>query len=275
MVVNILDSNRPLYKVEEWLADYADGKGEVIQKASKYNDDRLGRCCIDGLYNADRNSLMTEISANAIMVHELETECIHNDTTTITLQGAYNEASQGGAVKPARGYNKDGHNNCKQIVFGLNVTADGSVPISYRALDGDTSDSETHIPNWEKIRNELGRVDFTYVADSKLCSMENLEYLAGNGGKFITIMPANRQEVKDFHERIATEEILLQPDPPTKKRIVANVAISRFIVFMRVKVVKVIEWFGYIVRANNKMMLPNANEKLKPQKKICKLSLPN
>lgn len=32
MVVNILDSNRPLYKVEEWLADYADGIGEPIVK---------------------------------------------------------------------------------------------------------------------------------------------------------------------------------------------------------------------------------------------------
>jgi len=209
MIVNILDSNRPLYKVEEWLADYADGKGEAILKASKYNDDRLGRCCIDGLYRADRQSLMTEVSANAIRVHELETKCIHNDTTTVTLQGAYNSPT--GAVKPVKGYNKDFRPDCKQIVFGLNVTADGHVPISYNALDGNTSDSETHIPNWEQLRSELGSVEFTYVAESKLCSIENLKSIAGKGGKFITVMPATRQEVKDFHNQMAREKILWQP----------------------------------------------------------------
>jgi hypothetical protein len=66
LIVNILSANRPLFKVEEWLTDYADGKGEAIIEAGKYNDDRLGRNCLDRLYKADRNSLMTEISAMAI-----------------------------------------------------------------------------------------------------------------------------------------------------------------------------------------------------------------
>jgi transposase len=206
MIVNILDSNRPLYKVEEWLADYADGVGEAIVKASKYNDDRLARSCIDGLYNADRNSLITSISANAIMVYNLETKCILNDTTTITLHGAYNRVSPAGTVKPARGYNKDGHPSFQQIVFGLNITTDGYVPISYRALNGDTSDSDTHIPNWNLLRQELSKIDFIYVADSKLCVIENLAYIADAGGKFITMMPASRNEVKDFYEHLASGE---------------------------------------------------------------------
>ena len=67
-----------------------------------------------------------------------------------------------------------------------------------------------HIPNWDQLRTELGTVEFIYVADSKLCSIENLEYIARKGGKFITIMPANRQEVKDFHHRLVSEEILWQ-----------------------------------------------------------------
>lgn len=102
-IVNILTANRPLYKVEEWLADYTDGKGETITQAAKYNDDRLGRCCLDGLYQADRHSLMTELSATAIKTHALETEKLHNDTTSLTLRGAYNNCSTEG-IKPARGY---------------------------------------------------------------------------------------------------------------------------------------------------------------------------
>lgn len=95
LVMNILSDNRPLYKVEEWLADYADGKGEVIKEAAKYNDDRLGRCCLDGLYNAKRNNLMTERRRNAIKVHELETQYFHNDTLIITLRGAYDAPHTG------------------------------------------------------------------------------------------------------------------------------------------------------------------------------------
>ena len=202
LIVNILTANRPLYKVEEWLADYADEKGEAIEEAAKYNDDRLGRNCLDRLYKADRNSLMTEISIMAIKVHELITNILHNDTTSLTLRGAYDNSTTTDGIKPARGYNKDGHPDCKQIVFGLNVTEDGHVPISYMAYNGNTSDSDTHIPNWDKLRELLCKDDFIYVTDSKGADMENLAHIAGNKGKFISILPATRLEVKEFRNRL-------------------------------------------------------------------------
>ena len=84
MILNIICSNRPLYRVEEWLADYTDGMAEDIVNASQYNDDQLGRS-LDKLFKADRNSLMAELSANAIRTHLLEIFDIHNDSTSITL----------------------------------------------------------------------------------------------------------------------------------------------------------------------------------------------
>jgi len=39
-------------------------------------------------------------------------------------------------IQLKRGYNKDGRPDCKQIVFGLNITEDGHVPISYPVYDG-------------------------------------------------------------------------------------------------------------------------------------------
>ncbi len=81
MVLNILNASRPLYKVEEWWADFTDGKGEEGHVAAPYNDDRLGRQ-LDTLFDADRNSLMFELSSRAVEVHELETQAIHNDSTT-------------------------------------------------------------------------------------------------------------------------------------------------------------------------------------------------
>ena len=117
MIMNILVAAKPLYRVEDWLQDYLDGVTEARCEAGKYNDDRLGRN-LDRLFAADRTSFLAELSANAIHVHELETEEIHNDSTSVTLIGAYRQ-EEPEAVKILHGYNKDHRPDCKQIVFGL------------------------------------------------------------------------------------------------------------------------------------------------------------
>jgi len=205
MVVNIICASKPLYKVEEWLTDYMDGLSEVPLNAGSYNDDQLARK-LDLLFHADRNSLMTELSSNAIRVHELETKQIHNDSTSITLQGEY-AIAEDGAVKPMFGFNKDHRPDCKQVVFGLNIVQDGYVPLSFQLFDGNRTDDTTHKTNWDGLRALLEKEDFIYIADCKLCSSENLAYIQGKGGKFITIVPNGRVDVKRFHEHIRTQEV--------------------------------------------------------------------
>jgi len=157
MVMNIVVAPKPLYKVDEWLIEYMDGKAENMDIAGKYNDDRLGRC-LQALFGSDRHSFMSEASVAAIRVHDLETKRIHNDSTTVSFAGAYNHQSPE-AVQLKFGHNKDnqspeavqlkfGHNkdkrpDYKQIVFGLNITEDGHVPISYQAFDGNQADVST------------------------------------------------------------------------------------------------------------------------------------
>ena len=63
---------------------------------------------------------MTQISCKAIAVHQLDVSEIHNDSTTITLQGAYERQEEEG-VQIKHGYNKDHRPDCKQIIFGLNL----------------------------------------------------------------------------------------------------------------------------------------------------------
>lgn len=204
MIMNIVAAAKPLYQVDEWLSDYLDGKTEEMSLAGKYNDDRLGRC-LDRLFNADRHSLMTAATCAAIKVYELETGRIHNDSTTVSFSGAY-ERFADGTVDLARGYNKDGRPDCKQIVFGLNITEDGHVPLSYQLFDGNQADVTTHIPNWDRLRELLGREDFIYIGDSKVCSTANMNHIVGNGGKFITILPKNRKEVVQFRDRLEQGE---------------------------------------------------------------------
>ena len=49
-----------------------------------------------------------------------------------------------------------------------------------------------------------GRADFLYVADSKLCSFENTQYIHRAGGRFVTVLPRNRQEDAQFRKWIQT-----------------------------------------------------------------------
>ena len=205
LTANIICDNKPLYKVQEWLSKYSDGLAGEKVEANLFNDDWLARA-LTALFHADRHSLMTEVSCNAISVHELLTDEIHNDSTTITFKGKYN-CPDPEAVKLKHGHNKDYRPDCKQIVFGLNITSDGHIPLSYKLFDGNTSDDVTHIPNWNALRTLLGKEDFIYVADCKLCSQKNLKHIANNGGYFITIIPKDRVQVKLFKKKLKGKNV--------------------------------------------------------------------
>ena len=205
MVANIVCASRPLYKIEQWAAGYMDGLSEYSFNASIYNDDQLAKK-LDLLFKADRNSLMAELTANAIAVYHLEKKQMHNDSTSITFFGQY-EHEVAEAVKLKHGFNKDHRPDCKQIVFGLNITADGNIPLSFELFDGNRTDDTTHIPNWNALRELLEKDDFIYIADCKLCSQKNLDYIHEHGGIFITIVPKNRSEVKRFYKFLKTNNI--------------------------------------------------------------------
>ena len=205
LTANIICDNKPLYKVKEWLANYSDGIVDEPIEANLFNDDRLARA-LSALFEADRHSLMTEVSSNSISVHKLLTDEIHNDSTTVTFIGNYKNPDPD-AVKLKHGHNKDFRPDCKQLVFGLNITSDGHVPLSYKLFDGNTNDDVTHIPNWNGLRTLLEKEDFIYVADCKLCSHKNLTHIAQNGGFFITIVPKDRKEVKQFLKQLKNNDL--------------------------------------------------------------------
>ncbi len=204
LITNILVSKKPLYKIEEWLSDYMDGKAEEQDLAKKYNDDRCARD-LDRLFASDRHSMMTEAATAAVRIHDLETDFIHNDSTSITFSGNYDDQSPD-AIHLEYGYNKDHRPDLKQIVFGLNITEDGHVPLSYQAYDGATADIATHQTNWDGLRTFLGKTDFSYNADCKLYGHDNLQHIHQHGGKFTTLGPKNIKEMKQFIARIKEGE---------------------------------------------------------------------
>lgn len=205
VVANIVVAHRPVYALGEWAAGYEAGLlGLGAGQAGALNDDRVGRM-LDRLFDADRASLITETVLGVIQEFGIEVSQLHNDSTTITLTGAYPGAdgdSRGGKPTAAarRGHNKDHRPDLKQLLFILTISADGAVPIAYRVADGNTNDDVTHIPTWDKLRALTGTASFLYVADAKLCSSEAMGHINARGGRFVTIVPRGRREDTWFRD---------------------------------------------------------------------------
>lgn len=197
---NIILERHPLYKIGDWALN------KNLIHASQSNcmtDDRIGRS-LDRLFRSDRASLITKVVIKAIDVFDISLERVHNDSTSVTLSGEYDNYTNTKAAKPKRGVNKDFRPDLRQLVFNLTVSADGAVPLYFKVLDGNTTDDTTHIRNWMSLRNIFGKSDFTYVADSKLCVRESMIFIDTEGGKFVTLLPKTRAEIGRFRDWIQT-----------------------------------------------------------------------
>ncbi len=200
LVQNILLSPAPMYRIAEWAAPYSPAAlGISDSQKNAVNDDRVARS-LELLAGPSARDVFFRLALHTIKRFEIATGRIHHDTTSVTFHGQY----QGSYTEPriTRGHNKDHRPDLKQLVFGLNISADGAVPVSHQVLSGNRSDDLVHKSNLQELRRLLGRDDFIYVADSKLCTRKNLGMIDGYGGKFVTILPRTRAEHKDFLTKI-------------------------------------------------------------------------
>jgi transposase len=199
LVRNLAVARRPLYGLGAWAGGYESALlGLEDAEAARLNDDRVGRA-LDELFSADRASLLTALSLRSIRRFGIEVGELHNDSTSITLYGAYRDATgtpRAGVHPPVpqRGFSKDHRGDLKQFVEILTISADGAVPIAHRLADGSTEDSTTHICTWDQLASMLGTTDFVYTADCKLATRDNMDHIAGRGGRFLTILPKTRKE---------------------------------------------------------------------------------
>jgi transposase len=228
MVANVLTSREPLYGVPDWLGRHVPEHFRLSddQQSSLMNDDRIGRA-LDRLYEVDPASLMTAVVVRAVKEFKIDLSQIHNDTTTVTFSGGYEgQKDKEEKKRPPLitfGYNKDHRPDLKQLVYSLTVSSDGAVPIHYKTYDGNTTDDKTHIETWNAVREIAGTASFLYVADSKLCSRENMGYIVERGGAFITVLPRSRHEDDTFRKRcqehrIAWEEVRRESNPRGKTK---------------------------------------------------------
>ena len=207
LLLAILDGHHALYKVGARLEER--GMLPLLQPGltrASLHDDRLGQI-LEALFAAHLNRVFGAIALNALEVYALSTPWLHQDTTTITLYGAYEEEARPSAgpvpPRPAYGHSKDGHDDLKQVLLSLGVSSEG-LPLRMGLRDGNTSDStETPVAIEECLALGLDGVR-GIVADSKAYCKRTLGLCLERGVGLITLVPrtcAVRQEVETWGQQ--------------------------------------------------------------------------
>jgi transposase len=142
LVLAILDGDHALYKVGRRLEER--GMVALLQPGftrASLNDYRLGHI-LDALCAANLNKVFGAVALKALEVYAVPTPWLHQDTTTITLYGAYEDAPKSPeAPRPAYGQSKDGRDDLKQVLLSLGVSGDGGLPLRVGLRDGNRSES--------------------------------------------------------------------------------------------------------------------------------------
>jgi transposase len=211
LVRNILVSREPIYGVGQWAAGYAPDLLDLFHhEVELLNDDRAGRC-LDRLRDALDSGLIMKVVRHVIDEFGVQLIELHNDSTSLALFGAYRGDEQSRwergrkTLAITHGHSKDHRPDLKQLLYILTVSDDGGVPLYFTAADGNTTDDVTHRATWDLLHELVGRSDFLYVADCKLATRDNMNYIDGRNGRFITVLPRSRKEDKDFRARLLSK----------------------------------------------------------------------
>jgi transposase len=223
LLLAILDGHHALYKVGARLEER--GMLPLLQpglRRTSLHDYRLGQI-LDGLFAGNLNRVFGAIALQALEVYALSTPWLHQDTTTITLYGAYEEEPHRGAgpvpPRPAYGHSKDGRDDLKQVLLSLGVSSDG-LPLRLGVRDGNTSDStETPVAIEECVALGLDGVR-GIVADSKAYCKRTLGLCLEQGVGLITLVPrtcAVREEVEIWGQQHGALPLLLEKPGRTRQ----------------------------------------------------------
>jgi len=219
LVRNVILSRQPLYGVREWAEHFSAPLLGLccLDQLEHLNDDRIGRA-LDKLFDADIPQMILAIMQHVVREFALRLDEFHNDGTTVSFFGAYENAQEEtkrrGRKRIAinRGHSKARRPDLKQLLFGLTINSDGGIPVHYAVDNGNASEQNLHFTNWAFLKELTGNADFLYVADCKLATVKILEFIDRQGGRFITVLPATRKEEKAFRERLLSTPDAIQWD---------------------------------------------------------------
>jgi transposase len=159
--------------------------GEGVQ-AHHLNDDRLGRA-LDRFYQYGVTNLFTTLALRAAKQFSVETERMHLDSTSMSVEGQYvqqqataseaqGEAEPISTIALTYGYSRDRRPDLKQFLIDTICSGDGDMPLYLRVGDGNEVDGV----GFRSVIDEY-RQDWSFeglmVADAALFTAENLKQM--------------------------------------------------------------------------------------------------
>jgi transposase len=190
MVICILSSRKATWKIHEyWTQQDLDFfYPELNLLVSQLNDDAYVRA-LDKLAEVKVEELISKICLTMLKLHDINIETLHLDTTSKSVQGAYEEEATGD-FDINHGYSKDHRPDLKQFKLGAAVQQNG-LPVMGQLLSGNASDKEWNPDAVLKMKTFFennGYKDVMFIGDSAtVSSYESLKDLKGI--KFISRLP--------------------------------------------------------------------------------------
>jgi transposase len=178
LVYNRITASRPMYRIEQWAADFSVESLFGIDP-SELNDDRIARA-LDALSDKILVS-QSDIVLNMVEKFGISLNTVNFDITSLSFEGDFDESE---IVK--YGYSRDKRPDLKQVNLSLNVTQEDAIPILCQILEGNKSDITTVIDNMTKLKENIKINSSKLIMDKGMSSANNLDFLMKNGVGFIT-----------------------------------------------------------------------------------------
>lgn len=195
LALNRLMTPRPLYKIADWLAQTV-LVHQLGLPAEKFNDDRLGRT-LDAI-SQHHQAIWQDIVDQALRRTKIDLSLIFYDLSAYIAHGDYADSNL-----VDFGFAHNTPMNKQKFKTGLDVSADGDLPLLYQAWAGRTADKATVIENMTRLIKLLQRHgwpiqetmligDRANLDDSLALAYDahNLRYLSG--------LPATKKAHRDL-----------------------------------------------------------------------------
>lgn len=179
MILNGLGfTNRRLYLTPQFFESkpVAQLFGKDVS-AKQFDDNALGKA-LDEIAEYGSSQMFGEIAFEIALENNLLGELAHLDSTSMSVEGKYDNCTEENVVKLTYGHSKDHRSDLKQVVMSLVVTGKGAMPIWMEPQNGNSSDKTAFHETVKKVRTFQKQLklcpDFKWVADSALYSKEKL-----------------------------------------------------------------------------------------------------
>jgi transposase len=214
MTLNRLICPRSEHAMPDWIRRTA--LGDILQEDfSKLQDEALYRN-LDRLH-PNREHIERKLAETEKTMFDLDDTVYLYDLTSTYFEG---QAKANPQAK--RGYSRDKRPDCKQVVIGLVLDAQG-FPKAHEIFDGNMQDRRSLDKMLDALEKRTGkRPGATVIVDRGMAFDENLEQIRKRGLHYLVagLQPERNQWLDEFEDDKGWESILRTPSPrnPLQKK---------------------------------------------------------